>query len=902
MSHLRPMHMFSKSKSMRSVLPSDEQSWDEWKNWQHQQGPDSASSSRYPDGARPSPRGILRNSDRLSPGYRESRPTTRASVGNASSPRDQSPTRAGRDRFLSLPAARSRGSIGNKQPPPPRDRSPLHSSVKASTSLSQLDSRARAAAAPRCSDAEADRLARACGDGPFSPIAPSPYLDSSAFTNSSPRARSQSVSDARKRHGSPSSVALDARRSVQLAEPFPHPQKPQAVKTLKRVLTEETKTFKMHDYIEVEDLMTGRLWDDEDELPVDCVRDKTDDDSGHDGVWRRERRERRLMERVSRDIRRRDGSVFGSYLQDLPDSAMVPVIIGGYRHHVPEVVHACTDELYKTGIYHHDLFRTLPSRNRLLNLVTYYDTPQQYGQLSPRPSLPNLASSSTAVKSRLSLHRESYSEVSALLVTYLTSLPAPLIHRSLVDALWAWCVSPSIIRAEQRQRRHGDDAASESSSSDSDIDEDTPNYSARLRKREEVLLNLPPLRVQIAIAQQVLLLLPRRHFSMLLCMLTFFATLQICPDGLTPEDIGRMFGGAIVGGRTRKGGLTQDEEPRDAQDATMRGEPAEAEGGRTGVRAMREKDDKGSKIVAWLIKHWEQISSAYETEDEQQSGRWRARMTSLSRSTTQEDMQRVRSQSLVDPRTKESQQSPAQESRGPRQAQRQSVSDRQGGRLSAARRDDDQQSPQPGMKHRQVSGDREGEKKRRVYVSEQSTDSSESDDYSAPLSPMDSTAMARQSRPSVRPVRSREASLPPRAVGLGLELHPPQLDLPKEILQGKLFETAAPFDLGEDDVSIYSTDSATEVYDMYTSSLLQEPLPRLEQELDSMLADTPHVPPLHWAKTQERLDLRGDATTATKFILERENAELRKRLEEAMSERDEAREVLNAMRGLVGSQ
>lgn len=89
---------------------------------------------------------------------------------------------------------------------------------------------------------------------------------------------------------------------------------------------------------------------------------------------------------------------------------------------------------------------------------------------------------------------------------------------------------------------------------------------------------------------------------------------------------------------------------------------------------------------------------------------------------------------------------------------------------------------------------------------------------------------------------------------------------------------------------------------MYTSSLLQEPLPRLEQELDSMLADTPHVPPLHWAKTQERLDLRGDATTATKFVLERENAELRKRLEEAMSERDEAREVLNAMRGLVGSQ
>lgn len=28
---------------------------------------------------------------------------------------------------------------------------------------------------------------------------------------------------------------------------------------------------------------------------------------------------------------------------------MVPAVMGGYRHHVPEVVHACTDELYKTG-------------------------------------------------------------------------------------------------------------------------------------------------------------------------------------------------------------------------------------------------------------------------------------------------------------------------------------------------------------------------------------------------------------------------------------------------------------------------------------------------------------------------------------------------------------------------
>ena len=116
------------------------------------------------------------------------------------------------------------------------------------------------------------------------------------------------MSSPRERQGSPSSP--DARRSVQRAQPFPHPSKPQAIKALKRILAEETKAYKIHDYIEVEELLSGQLWDDEVELLVDCVRDKADEDSGHDGVWRRERRERRFMERVNREIRQRDGSKY----------------------------------------------------------------------------------------------------------------------------------------------------------------------------------------------------------------------------------------------------------------------------------------------------------------------------------------------------------------------------------------------------------------------------------------------------------------------------------------------------------------------------------------------------------------------------------------------------------------
>ncbi|EKM60156.1 uncharacterized protein PHACADRAFT_251053 [Phanerochaete carnosa HHB-10118-sp] len=169
--------------------------------------------------------------------------------------------------------------------------------------------------------------------------------------------------------------------------------------------------------------------------------------------------------------------------------------------------------------------------------------------------------------------------------------------------------------------------------------------------------------------------------------------------------------------------------------------------------------------------------------------------------------------------------------------------------------------------------------------------------------------MTRQSRPSAIPVRQREESFPPRQdrAALGLKsLVPQQINIPEEAVDAELFATPAPFDLavdGADDVSIYSTASMDEVHHMYSSSLLHETLPTLERSLEVVFADTPPVPPLHWSKHQ---DVRGlgaaDASAMSRAVLRQENAELRKRLEEALGERDQARKVLNAMRGLVGSQ
>lgn len=202
------------------------------------------------------------------------------------------------------------------------------------------------------------------------------------------------------------------------------------------------------------------------------------------------------------------------------------------------------------------------------------------------------------------MRAEQFADICALLVTYLSSLPDSLIHRSLCDGLWAWCVSPSIIRQEQRVRRSGDDDASESEyDTTEDEDEDAPSYNTRLRHMEFERLTLPTLKVQIIIAQHVLLLLPPRHFSLLVHLMTFFATLLVSPEnGLSADDIARIFGPVVMARKHR----SQDEE--DAERARRIGD-------------IREKE---KKTMIWLVTHWERISAAYEAKHTRDTRRARS--------------------------------------------------------------------------------------------------------------------------------------------------------------------------------------------------------------------------------------------------------------------------------------
>lgn len=209
-----------------------------------------------------------------------------------------------------------------------------------------------------------------------------------------------------------------------------------------------------------------------------------------------------------------------------------------------------------------------------------------------------------------SLRNEQTPDVCALLVTYLSALPDTLIHRSLSDALWAWCVSPSIIRQEQRLRRRDDEASESEYETSEDEEENGPSYNARLRQMELDRMDLPSLKVQILLAQQVLLLLPPRHFSLLVHLMTFFATLLICPEnGMSSDDIARIFGPTVVGGMTRK--RNKHEAQKDME------------------RSRGEKDEKEKKIMMWLLNNWERVSTAYEVDEDRGNMPKRTRSASV---------------------------------------------------------------------------------------------------------------------------------------------------------------------------------------------------------------------------------------------------------------------------------
>lgn len=89
---------------------------------------------------------------------------------------------------------------------------------------------------------------------------------------------------------------------------FPTPPVQQAIRDLSRIMRDRTKHFRLKDYLEPEELASGRIWEEEEETLVDCVRDRVDDEDGEDGVWRVEKKQRQMRRQADREMTRRQQS------------------------------------------------------------------------------------------------------------------------------------------------------------------------------------------------------------------------------------------------------------------------------------------------------------------------------------------------------------------------------------------------------------------------------------------------------------------------------------------------------------------------------------------------------------------------------------------------------------------
>ena len=139
------------------------------------------------------------------------------------------------------------------------------------------------------------------GRGPWESARPRSLRRNSSRTSNLSRSLSRCASRSHELHRSKSE--LDA-----IAPRFPFPPIQQAIQDLHRTLRDRTKNFRLKDYLEPEEIANGRIWEEEEETLLDCVRDRSDDELEEDRIWRLDRKRRTTEKKAKREAIRDDGS------------------------------------------------------------------------------------------------------------------------------------------------------------------------------------------------------------------------------------------------------------------------------------------------------------------------------------------------------------------------------------------------------------------------------------------------------------------------------------------------------------------------------------------------------------------------------------------------------------------
>lgn len=187
--------------------------------------------------------------------------------------------------------------------------------------------------------------------------------------------------------------------------------------------------------------------------------------------------------------------------------------------------------LPSSGIYQQGLFRTLPSRDRHIQLIDIYDSSADYG-------------------AKFSMHGQTMPDICAVLSTFISALPHPLLDPKLYGGFWHWCVKPSVKREEVRRSQQ--DAEEEEKRARGELPLMLPISAKQHQRQAQDDLHLGHdgdiERHQIMVAQIILRFLPTGQLSLLIYLCGFFTQLPLCPEnGIQFEDIARIFGHKIFG-------------------------------------------------------------------------------------------------------------------------------------------------------------------------------------------------------------------------------------------------------------------------------------------------------------------------------------------------------------------
>jgi hypothetical protein len=226
-------------------------------------------------------------------------------------------------------------------------------------------------------------------------------------------------------------------------------------------------------------------------------------------------------------------------------------VIGGITHDIPIIVHTCVEALLRrgqlppllsvhrnltyilfVGIYQNGLFRTLPNKRRLLELVDTFNDGPSYGD-------------------GFSLQNETIPDICALLVRFFDSLPHPFVDPVLYDPFWYWCLMPTLRNQNIKRKQQETAETAERGKTIPVIGLVQHGNILRWTKDEEEI-NLIKEQPQIAAAVTLLKFLPVANLSLLVYVFGFFTQLPLCPDnGIQPDDIARIFGHALIGGESK---------------------------------------------------------------------------------------------------------------------------------------------------------------------------------------------------------------------------------------------------------------------------------------------------------------------------------------------------------------